>query len=115
MHFLRNLTVITNSISAANELLTTAADMGLEDDNNVLCVYLPAGRVRSITLAIVSDEFLAERGVGSDIGAILAATGGADIAFVGTNGIYWDLGFTTHDLTETKTKSEMLAAASARS
>ncbi len=111
MHFLSNLTVFTNSIPAANELLSTASEMGLEDNNAIIKVYLPGGRVRPNTLAIVHDEFLDDRGVETDFNYLLKALGSIDMSFVGTNGIYQDLGFTTADVTEAKTKCWMLEPA----
>jgi hypothetical protein len=47
------LTVVTNSLSAANALLTTAEEVGLEDSNGVIQVYITGGRIRCNTLAIV--------------------------------------------------------------
>lgn len=98
------LTVVTNSLSAAHDMLMTAEEVGLEDTNNVIQVYVTGGRVRCNTLAIVP--------VGSttttDFDQILDSLGGAAVCFVGANGIDWEYGFTTHDNPEIKTKKAML-------
>jgi len=86
------LKIVTNSIPAANELLTTASQMGLDDSTSLLKVYMVSGRIRPNTEAIVTDE---EFSIKNNFKSILSALGGADICFVGTNGIHKDFGFTT--------------------
>lgn len=104
---LKDLTVVTHSLPAASALLTAGNEIGLEDDNDVLRVYLAGGRVRPNTLAIVSlDE-----DAGSELRRYLKAAGGATIAFVGTNGIR-DGHFTTEVLAEAQTKLALLDGAS---
>ncbi len=104
------LTVVSNSVSAAHELLSVAAEMGLEDDNPVLRFYMAGGRARCNTLATVAEI----EGETSHIERVLGQLGGSDLAFVGTNGIHLDGGFTTHDQSEAKTKSAMLVSAKAK-
>lgn len=104
---LSDLTVITNSVPAASELLQAAGELGLEDDDKNLRVFIAGGRVRPSTMAIVA--------IGSDAGANLSRliehSGGIDLAFVGTNGICAD-GFTTRTLEESQTKKALLGSAS---
>jgi DeoR/GlpR family transcriptional regulator of sugar metabolism len=100
---LKDLTVVTNSLPAASALLAAGNDIGLEDGNDVLRVYLAGGRVRPNTLAIVSLDDDA----GSDLRRYLDTLGGASIAFVGTNGIR-DGSFTTEVLAEAQTKRALL-------
>lgn len=107
-----HLRIITNSISAAHELLTTASEIGLEDENDVLDLCIIGGRVRCNTLAVVSLNYKSIPQL-TDFDAIVG-TGGADIAFVGANGIEWDKGFTTHANLETATKAAMLRLATRR-
>jgi DeoR/GlpR family transcriptional regulator of sugar metabolism len=109
-----DLTIITNSIPAANELLTTGDEIGLEDDNDIIRVLVSGGRVRPNTLAIVGDEAFEANGCSGDLEAFLTALKGSDLCFVGTNGVYWNLGFTTSDVTETKTKAAFLKTARRR-
>lgn len=110
MHNLFNLNIITNSVSAANVLLKAEGDMGLEDNTNIIQLYMIAGRVRCNTLAIV-EEYSPTHNKNSKLNTfneILSDLGGADVAFVGTNGITKDVGFTTESISETHTKSTML-------
>jgi DeoR/GlpR family transcriptional regulator of sugar metabolism len=99
-----HLTVVTNSVSAAHELLTTAEEVGLEDSNAIIQVYIVGGRVRCNTLAVVPLPAATV----TDFDAILDALGGATVCYVGANGIDWEYGFTTHDNPEIKTKKAML-------
>jgi DeoR family fructose operon transcriptional repressor len=96
---------VTNSISAASELLATSEEMGLEDSNNVIQVYIIGGRIRCNTLAVVSIPSTSI----TDFDIILGKLGGATACFVGTNGLDWDYGFTTHDNPEIKTKKAMIS------
>lgn len=101
------LTVITNSVPAASELLRAAGELGLEDDDKNLRVLLAGGRVRPSTMAIVSIESDA----GANLRQLIEHVGGVDLAFVGTNGVCAD-GFTTRTLEESQTKQALLASAS---
>jgi DeoR/GlpR family transcriptional regulator of sugar metabolism len=102
------LTIVTNSIPASNQLVTAGDELGLEDQNDVLRVFVAGGRVRPNTLAIVDDASLSNTAGESNLERLLADLGGADLGYVGTNGIYWGLGFTTSDITETTTKAALL-------
>ena len=75
-------------------------------------VYVVGGLVRPTTLAIVKKENI-DCDTITNISSILKSLpcNGADIAFIGTNGIYSNLGFTTHTKYETATKATMLANA----
>ncbi len=102
------LTIVTNSIPASNQLVTAGDELGLEDQNDVLRVFVAGGRVRPNTLAIVDDASLSNTTGESNLERLLADLGGADLGYVGTNGIYWGIGFTTSDFTETTTKAALL-------
>lgn len=104
---LKDLTIVTHSLPAASALLAAGNEIGLEDGNDVLRVYLAGGRVRPNTLAIVSLDHDA----GSELRRYLKAAGGATIAFVGTNGIR-NGSFTTEMLAEAQTKRALLEDAS---
>ncbi len=110
----RELTIVTNSIPAAEILLRVAAETGLEDESAPYRLLMPGGRVRLNTQAVVEHEF--NPSVQSDGGftELLSAVGGVDLAFVGTNGIQTNLGFTTHHVSESRTKRSMLDGASRR-
>jgi len=108
MHRWKNLTVITNFIKAADELAVAASEMVLEDDSTLIRVYLAGGRLRPSTFALIGDEQVAKNLTAADLDAVLEALGGADLAFVGTNGICWGIGCTTTSISETRTKEVML-------
>jgi DeoR/GlpR family transcriptional regulator of sugar metabolism/DNA-binding Xre family transcriptional regulator len=105
---LDRLTVITNFFKVADELLTTASEMSLEEDNQIIQVYMVGGRIRLNTLAIVHETDTLRNSLINDLDTILKAVGGADIAFVGTNGISQPDGFTTASISEKNTKQSML-------
>ncbi len=101
---LTNLTVITNSMPAATELLNASKELGLKDDHGSLRVLLAGGRVRPNTLAVVSLD----DDQGSGIKRLIEASGPVSLALVGTSGIARD-GFTTRSLEESMTKQALLA------
>jgi DeoR/GlpR family transcriptional regulator of sugar metabolism len=98
------LTVVTNSLAAAAELLETVEGVGLEDNNTVIQVFITGGRIRCNTLAVVPLNAVSV----SDFDVILEFLGGASICFVGANGVDWEYGFTTHDNPEIKTKKSLI-------
>ncbi len=105
---LHDIRVVTNSIPAANELLTLASDMGLEDRNTILKVYTTGGRVRPNSLAVVTDAPFLETNGTTDFDLFLGGMGGADVAFIGANGLYSNKGFAVHNEYEIKTKRELI-------
>jgi DeoR/GlpR family transcriptional regulator of sugar metabolism len=105
LHKLTELTIVTNSLPAATDLLAAATEVGLEDDSQVLRVFLSGGRIRPNTLALVGIRDDA----GEELAAYLEFVGGATVSFVGTNGIC-DKGFTTSMNTEAQTKRALLAS-----
>lgn len=104
----KSLTIITNFFKVADIILTVANEMGLDDHTTQLKVYLTGGRVRLNTLAIVNDVSSGKMDIESDFDSLLRNHDGADIAFVGTNGIHKECGFTTATISETLTKKSML-------
>lgn len=102
-----NLRIVTNSIPAANELLAVASELGLEDKNIYLQVYITGGRVRPNSLAVVTDDSFMETNGVTDFELFLSGMGGADISFIGANGIFGEKGFAVHNAYEIKTKKEL--------
>lgn len=107
-NILEDLTIVTNSIPAATELLNLASEMGLEDKSNLFKVYIVGGRIRPNSLAIVDDEKLFKEITPNSFELILKPLGNADVAFIGTNGLYRDLGFAVHNDYEVKTKGDII-------
>lgn len=105
MRIWQDLKVVTNSIPAANELLTTTSELGFDDDNNPLSVYIVGGRIRPNTLAVV---ILDEEQNETEFISVLDKLGGADVCFIGANGIDKENHFTTHKNLESKNKSDIL-------
>lgn len=98
-----NLTIVTNSIPAAQELLSISGEMALGDKNNVLKVYMTEGRIRPSSLAVVDDDEIFSNSM-SGFREILTKLGGADICFVGANGLFEEKGFAVHHSFELKSK-----------
>ncbi|MDN4479935.1 DeoR/GlpR family DNA-binding transcription regulator [Demequina muriae] len=86
----RELVIITNSIAAANVLVTYPG----------VSLYMLGGRVRGLTGASVG-EWTAE--------ALTSVV--ADVAIIGTNGMSVNRGLTTPDQAEAQVKSAMIASA----
>ena len=111
LQFWDRLTIATDSLSTANELISFAAELGLEDDNQVLRVLIGGGRIRPSTLAVVQYEPWMGTKCDQDFVTFLESIGHIHTAFVGTNGISLDAGFTTEDTSEVRTKKAMLRLA----
>ena len=92
-----DLTVVTNSVLLGHQLSAHPPDGGGP------ALRMLGGRVRSITQSVV----------GSDAVGVLR-TLRADVAFLGTNGISSDFGFSTPDPAEAQTKAAMVRAARTR-
>lgn len=107
LHRWTRLVVITNFFKAADELLAATSAMSLEDNTDIVRVFMVGGRIRLNTLAIVGDDVGPDHTL-TDFDSILQPLGGADVAFVGTNGVCSNVGFTTTSLSETRTKQAML-------
>lgn len=86
-----------------------ASELGLEDRSNDLKVYVTGGRVRPNSLAVVTGESYLETNGVTDFELFLSGMGGADISFVGANGIYSEKGFAVHNEYEIKSKQELLS------
>jgi len=115
---LSNLSVVTHSIPAAFTLLNTLSDLGAGDVNSYCNVYVAGGRGRPVSLTLVSagDLVRVAKNLTGDIvldgGAglrgLLEMLGGADIAFVGTNGLYERRGFAVQHEHEVFAKKLMI-------
>ncbi|MBK9598318.1 MAG: hypothetical protein IPO60_08345 [Flavobacteriales bacterium] len=81
--------------------------MGWDDENAMIKVYIIGGRVRPNTLAVVNDSLEFKQELNDDFKNMLGMLGGADVAFVGTNGIHRDYGFSTHNNVEIYTKQDL--------
>jgi DeoR/GlpR family transcriptional regulator of sugar metabolism len=104
----KDLKIVTNSLAAANELLNTASDMGWDDKTALIRVFIIGGRIRTNTLAVVNDNLEFKHNFNDDFKNILSLLGNADISFIGTNGIHFETGFSTHDNVEIYTKQDLI-------
>ncbi|WGF92645.1 TIR domain-containing protein [Aequorivita marisscotiae] len=102
-----NLKVVTNSIPIAQELFMYSSKLGLVDNNNILSVFMTEGRIRPNSLAVVNDDEIYQN-VDSGFQETISKLGGADICFVGANGVYRNEGFAVHSTYEIRSKSEIL-------
>jgi DeoR/GlpR family transcriptional regulator of sugar metabolism len=107
MNMWEDLTVITNSIPAAQALLSISSILELKDKNGILNVYMTEGRIRPNSLAVVNDG-VAFKGVLSGFEEMLVRLGGADICLIGANGLYQNSGFAVHNDYEIKTKQAII-------
>lgn len=103
MQLWENITIVTNSIPAAQELLSISGEMALGDRNNILKVFMTEGRIRPSSLAVVNDDEIFDNTI-SGFQEILSKLGGANICFVGVNGLFEEKGFAVHHTFELKTK-----------
>jgi len=103
------LTVVTNSPPVAGEFATLANDLGLDDYDNRLQVYMVGGRMRMNAAAIVNLP-----GHKSGISAVADHLNGFDLALCGTNGIHWPGGCTTTSAEQAEGKNIALRSARRR-
>lgn len=105
MRIWKNLKIVTNSIPAANELLNTSSELGFDDENTDLTLFIVGGRIRPNTLAVVTINADDEK---SDFRNIINKLGKADLCFVGANGVSESSFFTTHNKIEVINKRDIL-------
>ena len=105
---LSQIVIVTNSYLVADAIVSTSMDLGLKDHDPMFRLYVVGGRVRLNTMAIVDDNTAIDEDVFHDFDRVLPALGGADIGFVGTNGIMKEKGFTTTDPGERRSKASLL-------
>lgn len=105
---LSHIVIVTNSYLVADAIVSTSIELGLKDHDPLFRLYVIGGRVRLNTMAIVDDNSAVDVDVFHDFDRVLPALGGADIGFVGTNGIMKGRGFTTADPGEQRAKSSLL-------
>lgn len=104
------LTVATPSVKIADLISDCCVKMGFDDDFSAVQLFIPGGRVRPNTQAIVADK----NGLARQIPTLSNLVGGFDLCFVGVNGVDEQAGFTTHGSAEAANKIEMLSAARER-
>jgi DeoR/GlpR family transcriptional regulator of sugar metabolism len=105
---LQKITVVTNSFLVADAIVSSCAELGLEDHDPMFRLFIVGGRVRLNTMAIVDDNTSVAEEIFHDFDQVLPALGGADIGFAGTNGVLKDIGFTTADPGEKRAKASLL-------
>ena len=102
---LANITIVTNSMSAVEMLLDTADIHGLDEHSCPFKLFLVGGYVRPNTRALVN---LDDEESGSFLKTI-RKLGGADLGFIGVNGIDRFSGMTTHENIEVKNKKDIIS------
>jgi DeoR/GlpR family transcriptional regulator of sugar metabolism len=113
---LYNLTIITNSLPAAYELLAALSDMGANDYDKIAQVFIAGTLCRPVSMTVVpgyhvSDNPAIQVEVPNVLDSILHFTGPPDIAFVGSNGIFRNMGFANHNRYEIDLKRQMIQTA----
>jgi DeoR/GlpR family transcriptional regulator of sugar metabolism len=107
MNLWDDITVVTNSIPAAQALLSISSNLELKDKNTVLNVYMTEGRIRPNSLAVVNDSSVFNDTL-SGFEEMLIRLGGADLCLIGANGLYETTGFAVHNDYEIKTKKAII-------
>lgn len=108
-HALKQLTVATTSINIADMISDCCVSMGFDDDFSAVRLYVPGGKIRPSTQAIIAED--AEPG---QIRRLAERLGGFDLAVVGVNGIDSSMGFTTHSSAEVRNKRDVIQASRTR-
>jgi DeoR/GlpR family transcriptional regulator of sugar metabolism len=104
---LTRIAIATTSINIADMVSDCCVKMGFDDDFSAVRLYLPGGRVRPNTQAIV-PTMESEKG---QLVRLAEALGRFDLSFVGVNGIDANGAFTTHGNEEAENKIEIMSAA----
>ena len=100
------VTVATTSVNIADMISDCCVTMGFDDDFSAVRLYVPGGRIRPSTQAIVPLSAAAAAKQIQDIGE---EVGGFDVGIVGVNGIDIEGGFTTREEAEATNKAEIMA------
>jgi len=101
-----NLAIATTSINIADMISDCCVTMGFDDDFSAVRLFVPGGRVRPNTQAIV-PAMGCDRGY---LGRLAEELGPFDLGFVGVNGIGLDGSFTTHENAEATNKRDIMSA-----
>jgi len=102
---LANVSIVTNSMSAVEMLLNVADIHGLDEHTCPFRLFLVGGYVRPNTRALVNLE---DEETGSFL-KMLRKLGGAEVGFVGVNGIDRKGGISTHENIEVKNKKDIIS------
>lgn len=118
MNALQDLNIVTNSIPAANELLNELSSIGAGDRDRRSRVFMIGGLARPVSLTTIPFAFAEAAPPQSpsmqDLDEILRLVGSIDVAFLGANGLYRDVGLGTHNRYETAVKTWMVSNAKKR-
>lgn len=103
---LTSISITTTSTEHMQTLVACCVKMGFDDDFGGVKLYIPCGKVRPNTQAIVPIDSSK-----SPIKDLCQTNGKFDIAFIGANGITLDNGITTHSNKEVQSKMDALNSA----
>jgi DeoR/GlpR family transcriptional regulator of sugar metabolism len=106
---LTNIRVATTSISIASLVSQCCVSMGFDDSFSAVRLYVPGGRVREATQAIVGLDASMD-----SIADLAEQLGGFDVGVIGVNGVDLVEGFTTHDNAEVVNKKAIMRASKTR-
>jgi len=95
-----NLIIATSSVNIDDMFSDCCVKMGFDDDFSAVRLYIPGGRIRPSTQAVVADFDEAH----DHIRMLSDKVGGFDLGFIGVNGIDADYGLTTHERSEANNK-----------
>jgi len=105
-HALTKITLATTSINIADMISNCCVKMGFDDDFSAVQLFIPGGKVRQGTQAIIRTDANSH-----EILRIAEQIGGFDIGVIGVNGVDIEHGFTTHANIEVVNKIDIIKSA----
>ena len=104
MRAITQLSIATSSVNIADMLSDCCVKMGFDDNYCAMDIFIPGGRIRSNTQAIIPIHDTDQR----PIPLLSAALNGFDLGFIGVNGVSEKSGFSTHSNTEYFNKCDIV-------
>jgi len=104
------ITIATTSVNIADMISDCCVKMGFDDEFTAVQLFIPGGRIRPNTQAIVPIR----PDAATQVPLLGEAIGGFDICFVGVNGVTVEGGFMTHLNAEANNKVDVLRISTSR-
>lgn len=104
---LYKLTVITNSLLVANEIVGTLSSMNVPDTNSVCAVYISGGLARPTSLTVIPDS-QKNLHVCARLEGLFQKIGYATVGFLGASGIKKNRGFSMKHTYEIPAKTDII-------
>ena len=105
-----NLSIITNSIPNAFELLSTLGELGISDADRICDIYLSGGHARPVSFTIAAENKSHGKILDQNLNHLFEKIGNPDVCFIGANGIDNNFSFANHNKFELANKIDMIKA-----